>query len=188
MLEKFKDYYQPSSSCVIVSEEIIKEYEKKVPNLLIDLWRTSGIGKYNHGLIELVNPKDFESILWTWLGRKVSNYVPFAISGFGELFYYRKLTETDEDVCVIDIQYRNIETLTWSMEDFFEDFLVNEEDRDVWLRQELFENAVSEKDSLLKNEAFTFVPILGMGGKEELAYLEKGSAQVYQDLVFQMTS
>ncbi len=39
--------------------------------------------------------------------KEVENYVPFAISGFGELFYYWKLTETDGDVCMIDSQYRN---------------------------------------------------------------------------------
>lgn len=188
MLEKFKDYFQPDAGCVTISEEIIKQYEGKVPDFLIDLWKSSGIGKYNQSLIELINPKDFESNLWTWLGREVSNYVPFAISGFGELFYYRKLTETDEDVCVIDMQYRSIETLSWSMEDFFEDFLTNEDDRNTWLRQELFEEAIAAKGGLLKNEVFTFVPILAMGGKEELHCLDKGNAQVYQDLVFQMTS
>ena len=188
MLEKFKNYYQPSSNCVTASEEIIKQYEGKVPDLLIDIWKTFGIGKYNGGLIELISPKDFEPNLWTWLGKEVTDYVPFAITGFGELLYYRKLTETEEDICLVDIQYRKVEVLTWSMESFFEDFLTNEEDRNVWLRQELFEIAISLKGDLLKNEVFTFVPILAIGGTASLEYIQKGNAQVYQDLVFQMTS
>jgi hypothetical protein len=188
MLEKFKNYYQPSSNCVIVSELMIKEYEGKVPNLLIDIWKTTGIGKYNDGLIELINPKDFEPNLWIWLGKEFTNYVPFAITGFGELFYYRKLTETEEDVCLVDIQYRKIEVLNWNMESFFEDFLTNEEDRNEWLRQELFEIAISAKGNLLKNEIFTIVPILALGGATTLTNLQIGNAQVYQDLVFQMTS
>jgi hypothetical protein len=187
MLEKFKNNYKPSSNCVFPSEEIIKEYKNKVPDLLIEIWKTSGFGKYNEGIIELINPKEFEPSLWTWLGKKVTDYVPFAISGFGELFYYRKLTETDEDVCMIDIQYRKIETLTWDMESFFEDFLINEEDRKEWLREELFKQAISVNGSLVHNEIFAFTPVIALGGATELKYLQKGNAQVYQDLVFEMT-
>lgn len=87
MLQKFKTYYQPSPNCIPASEEIIKQYQGKVPSLLIEIWKTTGLGKYNDGIIELINPQDFESNLWTWLGREVENYVPFAITGFGELFY-----------------------------------------------------------------------------------------------------
>jgi len=118
-MEKFKQVFKIEENSKAVSNNTINEYEKKVPQLLIDLWKSDGFGKYNNGLIETVNPKDFESVLWTWLGREVENYVPFAISGFGELFYYRRLSETDEDVCMINIQYRKIETLVWSLTAFF---------------------------------------------------------------------
>ncbi|WP_343633050.1 T6SS immunity protein Tdi1 domain-containing protein [Fluviicola sp.] len=188
MLENFKSYYQPGSDCVPASEETIRKYENKVPGSLIEIWKTSGFGKYNDGLIEFVNPADFEDSLWTWLGREVPNYVPFAISAFGELFYYRRLTEVDEDVCIIDIQYREIKTLIWSMNGFFEDLLLDEEDRNVWLRESLFREAFKQQGELKKHEVFTFVPILAFGGAEEIEYLQKGNAQVYQDLVFQMTS
>ncbi|MDO6518475.1 T6SS immunity protein Tdi1 domain-containing protein [Zobellia uliginosa] len=170
-----------------VPESIIEAYKDKVPPYLIDLWKSKGFGKYDNGLIQLVNPKDFEPSLWTWLGQEVENYVPIAISAFGELFYYRKLTETDEDVCMIDIQYRKIETVVWSLQSFFEDFLTNEEDREEWLRETLFKQAIAEQGHLAKNEVFTFTPILALGGAMETKYLKKGNAQVYQDIVFQMT-
>lgn len=186
-MKKFKEIFKIQEGATSVSDNIIDEYKEKVPNLLIDLWKSDGFGKYNNGLIEMVNPKDFEPVLWTWLGREVENYVPFAISGFGELFYYRKLTETDEDVCMIDIQYRKIETIVWSLESFFENFLTEEEDRKDWLREDLFNEAISKQGNLSINEVFTFTPALAIGGAEELQYLKKGNAQVYQDIVFQMT-
>lgn len=188
MLENFKSNYQPAEDCTPASAEIIERYQQKIPESLIEIWKTSGLGKYNDGLIELVNPADFEDSLWTWLGREVPNYVPFAISGFGELFYYRKLTEEDEDVCMVDIQYRKIETLVWSMEDFLDDFLPNVVERKLWLREDLFKKAVAQFGRIAKNEVFTFAPILALGGSDEIEYLHKGNAQVYQDLVFQMTS
>lgn len=183
----FNDYFKTYKSTAAVSENTINAYQAKVPEYLIDLWKSKGFGQYNNGLIALVNPEDFEPSLWTWLGREVENYVPFAISGFGELFYYRKLTETNEDVCMINIQYRKIETIVWSLESFFNDFLTNEEDREEWLRETLFKKAITAQGDLEKNEVFTFTPVLVMGGAMETKYLKKGNAQVYQDLVFQMT-
>lgn len=188
MLANFKKHYQADANNVIASEELINEYKDKVPALLIDIWKTTGLGKYNNGLIEIINPKDYEDNLWTWLGKEVSHYTPFAITGFGELFYYRKLTETDEDVCMLDIQYRDIQALAWSMESFFEDFLINEEEREMWLREDLFTKAIAEKGVLQQGEAFTFVPVLALGGAEKTAFLQKANAYVYQDIVFQMTS
>ncbi|WP_341907579.1 T6SS immunity protein Tdi1 domain-containing protein [Fluviicola taffensis] len=188
MLENFKKHFQPGADCIPASEETIEKYKNKVPESLIEIWKTSGFGKYNDGLIEFVNPADFEDNLWTWLGREVPNYVPFAISGFGELFYYRKLTDEEEDVCMIDIQYRKIETLVWSMDDFLDDFITNVVERKMWLREDLFEEAITQNGKLEKHEVFTFAPILAFGGGEEMEYLQKGNAQVYQDLVFQMTS
>jgi hypothetical protein len=188
MLEKFKSYYTPDEGCTPASAETIERYREKVPESLIEIWKTSGFGKYNNGLIEFVNPADFEDSLWTWLGKEVPNYVPFAISAFGELFYYRRITEVDEDVCIIDIQYREIKTLIWSMKGFLEDLLLDEEDRAVWLREKLFTEAFKQQGKLEKHEIFTFTPILAFGGAEEVEYLSKGNAQAYLDLVFQMTS
>ncbi len=90
-MKKFKEVFKADGNRTAVPKSIIEEYREKVPQSLIDLWEADGFGKYNNGLIELINPKDFETSLWTWLGQEVENYVPFAISGFGELFYYRKL-------------------------------------------------------------------------------------------------
>ena len=188
MLEQFKKHYQPNSDNTIVSDELINEYKEKVPYLLIEIWKTTGFGKYNNGLIEIINPKEYESNLWTWLGTVKENYTPFAITAFGEIFYYRKLSETEEDVCIVDIQYRKIETLIWSLESFFNDLLVHEEDKKLWLREELFLEAILEFEDLKNGDVFTFIPILAFGGAEELMYLNVGNARVYQDLVFQMTS
>lgn len=151
-------------------DSIIKVCKDKIPQLLIDLWKSKGFGKYNKGLIELINPKDFKPSLWIWLEREVENYVPFASSGFGELFYYRKLSKTDEDVCMINIQNRKIETIVWSLESFFEDFLTNEEDKEKWLREVFFKKAIEEHGYLDKNEVFTFTPVLAMREGLETKY------------------
>ena len=98
-LDEFTAKYKPTDAKV-ASEALIKSYSQKLPSALIELWKTKGLGKYNDGLIEIINPEDFEGDLERTLGKKVPNYVPIAMGAFGDLFYYRKLTDTDEDVCV----------------------------------------------------------------------------------------
>ncbi len=185
-LENFLKIYKAEKDITPVTDEILEEYRNKVPEVLINLWKSNGFGKYNKGLIEIVNPKDFEPVLWTWLGKKAENYVPFAITGFGELFYYRKLTETDEDVCMIDIQYQNIETVIWSLEKFFEKFLTDKKNRKVFLREKLFNQAISKYGGLAYQEIFTFTPILAFGGLENIEYLKKGNAEIYNLIIIEM--
>jgi hypothetical protein len=96
MTENFSIQYPATDNCTVAPDTLIDKYSAKLPAYLIDLWKSSGLGKYRDGLIELINPEDYEEVLHTWLGKATPNYVPFAISAFGELFYYRKFTETDE--------------------------------------------------------------------------------------------
>jgi hypothetical protein len=188
MTENFKSLFKATNDCQIAETSVVEKYSDKVPAYLIDIWQSTGFGKYRDGLIEIVNPEDFEPVLWTWLGKEVPNYVPFAISAFGELIYYRKLSETEEDICLIDIQYRKIEVLTWDLIEFFEELLLDEYEREEWLKEQLFDDALAKYGKLEKSEIFTLVPVLAFGGALEIDYLKKGNAQVYQHLVFSMTS
>lgn len=194
-MEKFKAAYRSSDGSVPVSEERLNEYKDKAPAALLDLWRTDGFGKYNDGLIEVIDPTHFEPSLWTWLGKEVPQYIPIAINGFGDLFYFKNLPQDEfnlraglkEEVCLIDIQHRRIEHLTWNLEEFFDEFLTSTEEREKWLWEDLFRQAIMEQGSLANNEVFTVTPILALGGALEIANLRKGNAQVYQDIAFQMT-
>ena len=188
MLEKFSESYKPTGTRTVATEQLLNDYTNKVPQSLLELWKLNGFGKYNDGLIELVDPQNYAQVLSTWLGKEVPNYVPFAISGFGELFYYRKLNEEDEDVCMIDIQYRKIETLVWSLTSFFEDFITDETVKIDYFRAETFAEATKIHGKLANDEIFTFVPILAWGGAAEVNFIKKGNAAVYQELVFTMTS
>lgn len=187
-MASFDSYFKPDKPRQSVDTTILKEFEHLVPKELRQLWQRDGFGTYNQGLLQLINPKDYAPMLNLWLGKEVPNYLPFAITGFGELMYYRKLNESDHDICLIDIQFRKIEVLTWEMDDFLNNFLVDPIEQSEWLRLELFEKATEIHGALQLNEIFTLAPILALGGEFSLMNLSKGNAQVYQDLVFSMTS
>lgn len=184
-LQAFLQKY-PAGKTTPAAKETIDKYKGLVPSALIELWEKQGFGKYGNGLIEIFNPDDFQDTLARWLGRKVDNYVPIAISAFGDLFYYRKLTETDEDVCYIDPQYRRINVCTWSLTDFFNDYLLSEENITDFLRKNLFEQAFEQNGELTNNEIYIFKLAFMIGGAEEIGNVDKGNAQVQLEILFQM--
>lgn len=164
----------------------VEKYRGLLPDSLLELWENVGWGKYGAGMIEIVDPEDYEATLELWLGKKKDNYVPVAISAFGELFYYRKLTETDEDVCMLDPHFRRVETCVWSLNGYFNDFLTDGEIIDDVLRKELFEAGKTKKEALAAGEIYFFSPALILGGAEAPEHLDKGNAAVHLHLLFEM--
>jgi hypothetical protein len=171
-----------------VTQEILDKYKDKVPASLLELWQKHGFGKYNDGLLELINPDEYQQTLETWLGKKIPQYLPIAITAFGDLFYYRKLTPDDEDICLLETHYRNISTCTWNLNDFFNEYLLEEDILSDILRNDLFQQSLKKCGPLEIGEMYCFVPALAIGGAEEVEYVEKGNARVHMDLLFQMTA
>lgn len=178
----------PATQTYPVAPHIIESYRHKVPTRLIEIWQTTGFGKYDNGLIEFINPQDYEQNLWEWLGDEKENYTPFAINAFGDMFYYRRLSENgDEDVCLLDIQYRKCEVLDWDFNDFLDGTLTDDEFRKEWLRLELFQSAQKLHGHLKNGEVYIFVPIIALGNPaNDTKFLDKGLATIYQMLVFEM--
>ena len=169
-----------------IDPEIICQFKDVLPSGLIDLWKINGFGKYNNGFIEIINPNDYFNTLYTWLGKRVDNYIPIAISGFGDLFYYRKLTEKDEDVCFLNPHYRKIDTCTWDLNSFFNKYLCDLGIQKEVLRKDLFDESVSKLGGLENAEIFFFVPALALGGGESIKYIKKGNCSIHLDILFQI--
>lgn len=62
-MENFKEIYKIQTNASPVSEAILQKYSSKVPAYMLNLWKENGFGKYNDGLIELINPEEFEAML-----------------------------------------------------------------------------------------------------------------------------
>ncbi|MBP3039577.1 DUF1851 domain-containing protein [Bacillaceae bacterium Marseille-Q3522] len=184
--EKFLKTFPPESDCIHLGKAITEKYKKIAPQVLLDFWQNQGTGKYGNGIIELINPEEYRSTLETWLGKEVPNYVPLALSAFGHFFYFRKLTEKEEDVCVIDPHYRLTHVCSLRMETFFNDYLTDEGLKNHELMKQLFNKAIDKLGSLERGEIFYFEPALCFGGAEHLKYINKGNAKVHLELLFQM--
>ncbi len=186
VFDKFVNIFVPEKKCISLDKRIIEKYTNIVPQTLIDLWFEKGVGKYGDGIIELINPEDYRTTLENWLGKKVPNYTPLMLSAFGDLFYYRKLSEDSEDVCCIDPHARTINVCSWSLSSFFNRYLASVEIIDTKLRKELFNDSIKKLGTIEPGQIFIFAPALCMGGVEKVENISKGNALVQLDLLFQM--
>lgn len=185
-LDSFFEKYLPDKKCKNLSIETINKYKEIVPSTLLNLWTNIGVGKYGNGIIEIVNPEEYQPVLEMWLGKEVPNYLPFMISGFGHLFYYRKLTEVDEDVVCLDPHYKTTINCAWDINTFFNRYLLNDKVVSTLLKRDLFNAGIEKVGNLNDGEILLFEPALCLGGSEEIKYINKGNAIIYHHLLMQM--
>jgi hypothetical protein len=191
---KFIEKFPPAGNLKKPGDKIINFFEDKLPADLISFWKEYGFGDYGDGIIKVINPEEYADVLGIWLGREKDwSRIPILISGFGDIFYFRQINETAEDVSVVHLHYRKIKVCTdyksYTLQFFFENYIINDGFSEPFLRKELFEASQKKLGKLKLDEIFFFVPALIMGGgQENINIVEKGNAVVHQDLLFQMGS
>lgn len=186
LLENFIRHYPPGDHLTPPDNEALAQYIDILPDALTELWRLYGLGKYAKGLIEIIHPNDYKDTLYTWLGKWDPTRIPIALSAFGELFYYRKLTDKDEDVSELNPHYRKIKVCTWELEEFFNEYLCLKNIIEKLSHKQLFEEAKQKLGILPANEIYYFVPALAWGGLEQIQHVQKGDAQVHLEFLFQL--
>ncbi len=171
-----------------VSDEIIKKYQDYLPAELLELWKTYGVGFYGNGLIQIINPELYQDNLWDWLQKSEPdmNRLPIAISAFGVIFYYRKLSDVNEDISFIDPQTSEVDVTVWSLVDFFNDWLCDDEIIDVFLEKTLLEKAQQKYGKLAEDQMYCFLPALRLGGCKDDLELNTGAAPVHLDFLYQL--
>ena len=182
---QFTRVFTPSDDLVKPTEEELKQFEDIIPSELLHFWKEYGFGNYGNGIIKVINPLDYMGSLYEWIGKEDYSKIPILVTGFGDVFYYRKLSEVDEDICLLNIHYRNITVCSYKLEDFFKSYIVDEANHNKILKRELFDQAYAVIGNLKPNDIYFFVPALILGGKESVESIDKGNVNVHQSLLFQ---
>ena len=83
-----------------VSEELIKEYEDKLPSEMIAFWKEFGFGTFYKGYLKSINPNEYKNLLEKsyFLG-DVS--IPIFATAFGDLITW----EEDQYVGIVKYRY-----------------------------------------------------------------------------------
>ncbi|ORX76520.1 hypothetical protein BCR32DRAFT_329328 [Anaeromyces robustus] len=182
----FVNKFKPGDNLVKPDEKTIELATSVIPQELISLWEKYGFGDYGDGIIKVINPYKYSDILYQWLGREDENKLPIFLTAFGDIFYYRKLSDIEDDVSLLSIHYKSIDVCALSFEDFMEEYIVAEDVEEDVLRKSLFLEAKEKYEKLNENEIFFFVPALALGGNEDIKYVNKGDLRVQQNILFQM--
>ena len=185
VFDLFVSKYPPDQDLRKPTVELLEQFQGKLPTELLDFWQEYGFGNYGGGLLKMIDPTDYVDTLTLWLDEQEDCF-PILMTGFGTLFIYRKLSETADDMCLLDIHYRRSGSFSTSFSDFFERIIPAENFAEQFLRVDLFQEASAKQGRLTENEIFFFVPALSFGGAESIQYVEKGDAIIHQHLLFEM--
>lgn len=185
-ISKFIEKFKPGENLQKPDEEILNFGRQMLPKEIIELWEEYGFGEYGDGLIKVVDPREYMNSLYTWLGQKDFNKIPIIVTAFGDIFYYRKLDDNENDVCLLNIHYRKIEVCGYSYQEFFEGYILDKDIIKNVLRADLYKKAVKELGKLDYKDIFFFTPALVLGGGEDIKYVKKGNGAVHHQILLEI--
>ena len=189
-LQTFIDKFPVDQVGNTVSPETVKKYQAYLPEALLELWQNHGFGFYGNGLLQIINPELYQDELWSWLMKDEPDMtrLPIAISAFGLVFYYRLLSEDgDEDVSFIDPHNSDIGVTAWSLTDFFNDWICDDEIIEQFLEKSALAKAQTQYGKLTDNQMYCYLPALRLGGRASDLNLDKGDAATHLDFLYQLT-
>jgi hypothetical protein len=128
-LHRFVKTHPPTRQVSPVPDELVSAYEGMLPASFLELWRRKGLGFYGERQLALIDPRPWQAVLDRWIVSPPDavRRIPIALTPFGTLLYYRRLTETDEDVAYVDPVSKKTGDLAWSLDDFFNQALCEPE-------------------------------------------------------------
>lgn len=150
-----------------VNEDLIKEYEGKLPVEVIDIWREYGLGTFYNGYLKVINPNDYQELLeWSYFRGDVS--IPIFATAFGDLITWEK----NQFIGIVQYRYGESHIIADGFEFFMDDVKDGELDEE-YLSIRQYNAAVKKHGDLQYDECFGYVPILALGGKESVNNLKK---------------
>jgi hypothetical protein len=188
-LAPFLHKHPPTPGLVPATAEQLARYDGHLPAALLALWRQHGFGFYGGGLVQLIDPDLYRDNLWGWLMREEPDMdrLPIALSAMGTIFYYRRLSDDgDEDVSFINPHTSETGCAVWSLENFFNEWLTDDETLADHLHAAQFDALVARAGPLARDEMYFHEPALRLGGDGSLERIARGSAPVHLGLLLEL--
>lgn len=185
-IKRFLEKYPPETNLVKPDDKILEFAKKILPQEIIELWENYGFGDYGNGIIKVIDPRHYMHSLYTWLGKKDFTKIPIMMTAFGDIFYYRKLPNNLNDISLLNVHYGKLEVCSYSYQEFFGKYIINEIVRKEILREELFYQAKKQVGELAEKEIYFFVPAILFGIPESIKRIKKGNAPTHHQLLFKM--
>lgn len=182
-----------------VPERICRDYEGKLPDDLILLWRENGIGTWLSGKFQLCIPSNYAGVV-DILFSGDSEIIPekthiVGFSAFGHLLIWSENLQT----LVVDLTESIMRVYKWnfsrfkttsfrlssviSMLKFDRTFDYSTENKQY---KSLFSEALSEIGEVTLGQCYGFFPALALGGSASVKHIQIVDARVHFTLLAQM--
>ena len=100
-----------------VPEELIKEYEDKLPIELITFWKEYGFGTFYDGYLKAINPNEYKELIEkSYFQGDVS--IPIFATAFGDLITWEK----NQFVGIVKYRYGENDVISDGFDFFFDRF------------------------------------------------------------------
>ncbi|MDE6950950.1 MAG: DUF1851 domain-containing protein [Lachnospiraceae bacterium] len=164
-----------------MAQEIVFEYEKKLPGELLEIWKNYGLGSLFSGYLKVINPEEYQELLSeTYFRGNIS--VPILVTAFGDVI------TLEEGQYIGMVKYKNGNFVMLAKN--FKRFMQNLDD-DYFLEKyfqiPMYLEAVKKWGELKYDECFGYVPLLGLGGGEKIDNLRKVKIREHIELISKMT-
>ncbi len=174
ILEKvFKDYIKFSD----VDEKLISQYEEKLPQKIIYIWKNYGLGTFYNGYLKIINPNEYKELIEkTYFQGNVS--IPIFATAFGDIITWEK----NQFIGIIKYRYGENDVISDGFDFFYEDLLDGEfDDTDFNIKK--YKEALNKYGMLEYDECFGYVPLIAMGGKESVENIKKAKIKEHISLI-----
>lgn len=176
IMSMFNDFMEESQFDEETKRKIINVFPAELSDILIKY----GSGSFLNGYLRIVNPFEYHEVIAdTYFDAE--NSVPFMTTAFGDVIVYKK------DGYIGIIKYKDNDCgIIGKKIPLFLRFLEDTGFRKINFDIPLYDEAIEKYGKLKYEECFGFVPLLPMGGKKDVAHLEKVNEKVHIGLITQL--
>jgi hypothetical protein len=158
------------------SEALIETYRDRLPEYMIEVWKTYGFASYAKGLFFVSSPEPFETILETYFGKEHS-YTVIGHSSFGDLLLW---DQENPSIISFDVNAgRGSRMIDDGDINVFFKYVMNNDRFYKVHRYNLHLEAVDKFGQLEEDQVFAFVPALALGGSEKLENIKVSQLREY---------
>jgi len=163
-----------------IGKDLIDKYQSILPEKLLDIWREYGFGELLDGYLRIINPDDYQQLIKdTYFRGNIS--IPIFVTAFGDVITY----EEGDYIGMIKYKYGSFNLISkrfsYFLEDIADDYFLNE-----CFQLSMYESALNLLGKLGHDECYGFVPLLGLGGKEEASNLKIVKTREHIALITQL--
>lgn len=145
----------------------IEQYKDKLPEKIIEFWKSYGYGAFMDDFIKVVNPNDFVDYFEETISEMYKGAIVLFTTGLSDILFWH-----NNRLYIAMYRYGTITSIMASF-NIFEVLMVDKGFQRKCLFPDMYYEGIQKYGNIEYDEAFGFVPLLPLGGIEDVDHLDK---------------